>query len=164
MPVINDLSGFGRGFCGCLSVRRRTVPADDFDTRMIVEPLLYGFGIAVRQEINDIAPLQIHDNRSVPLPSDPGPVIDPNKTGRRRRFLVEPPDASEQRVWAGGHGEDTGEAGVGFTAESQPNRTADSAEAVSRMGIRLHKPREALGKDAARALGLWAKERSDRDF
>ena len=164
MPAIDDLLCLGCCIDGRLGVGRPAVPADEFDARMIVEPLLDGFGIAVGQEIDHVAPLKIHDDGAVPLAFEPGPVVDPNEAGRRRGVVLEPLDASEQRVWAGGHGEENGQAGAGFASESKPNRSVGLAEAVGCTSIRPSEPLKSLGKEAARAFGPWAKESSDRDL
>jgi hypothetical protein len=164
MPAIDNLLCLGCCIGGRLGVGRPTVPADEFNARMIVEPLLDGFGIAVGQEIDHVAPLKIHDNSAVPLAFEPGPVIDPNEAGRWRGVILEPLDASEQRVWAGGHGEQNGQAGAGFATKSESNRSVGLVETVSGTSIRPNKSLKSLGKEAARAFGPWAKESSDRDL
>jgi hypothetical protein len=67
MPAINNLLRMRRYLRDRLSVRRPAVTANEFDTWMIVEPLLRCFGIADRQEIDDLAALKIHDDDAVAL-------------------------------------------------------------------------------------------------
>ena len=93
MPAINNLLCLGRCSNGRLGVGRPAVSADEFDARMIVEPLLNGFGIAVGQEINHVAALKIHDDGAVSLAFEPGPIIDPDEAGRWRGVVLEPLDA-----------------------------------------------------------------------
>ncbi|MDR3632495.1 MAG: hypothetical protein P4L84_01590 [Isosphaeraceae bacterium] len=132
MPAIDDLLRLRRCLDGRLSIGRPAITADEFDTRMIIEPFLYGFGITAGQEIDDVASLKVHDDRAVPLAFELGPVVDPNESGRRRGFVLKPIDPAQQRVWEGGHGEQTGEAGAGFTSQSQPNCTVGLLESVGR--------------------------------
>src|SRR5277367_1540865 len=117
MPTIGDLSGFGRAFCGRLSIGRRPVPTDDFNSRMVNEPILHSIRIAIRQEIDDIASLQIYDDGAVTSSFAPRPVVDADTSRRRKRLRIPLLNASKQRIRAGGDGQPHGEARTGFAAE-----------------------------------------------
>jgi hypothetical protein len=60
VPTIGDLAGLGDSFSGCLSIRRRTVPADDFNIRLVAEPRLYGVYLAIGQKVDGLASVEIH--------------------------------------------------------------------------------------------------------
>src|SRR5260370_8497833 len=147
-----------------MSIGRTAITSDELDTGMIVEPLLDGFGIAVGQEIDHVAPLKVHGGGCVTAAFERGRGIDPNEAERRRGFTLEPLDAPEQRVWAGGDRQEIGEAGAGFASESKPDRTVGLAEAVGCTSVRMNKPCKALCEDTARAFGLWAKETSNGEM
>ena len=103
MPAIGNLLGFRRTFRHRLGVGRRTVPADEFNARMFLEPLRDGIGITIGQEIDDVAPLQVHDDGAVALPFAPRPVVDADVSRMRHRAVFELLDATEQRIRAGCH-------------------------------------------------------------
>ena len=96
VPSIGDLLGLGRCFGGGLGVGRRAVAADQLDAGMGLEPRLDGRGVAVGQEVDDLAGLEVDDDGAVALSLAPGPVVDADEPrapeGRSPRLL----DATEQ--------------------------------------------------------------------
>src|SRR5512135_3207323 len=99
-----------------------TWPSHTFVTRGVLrwtrfEPLLDGLRVAVRQQIDDTAALQVHDNGAVSLPLAPRPVVDADEPWRRQWAVSELLDAAEPRVGAGRHGQAPGETGAGFAAQ-----------------------------------------------
>jgi hypothetical protein len=75
VPSIGDLLRFGCSFRCRLGVRGCTVPADKFNTRVLLEPVLHTLSIAVRQEIDNLSPLQVDYDGAVPSPFAPRPII-----------------------------------------------------------------------------------------
>jgi hypothetical protein len=161
MPAIGDLSGLGRAFCGCLSIRRRTVPADDFNARMVVEPFFHSIRIAVGQEIDDIAPLQVDDDRAVATSFAPRPVVDANDPERWHRRIVALLDAPEERIGAGRHGEPMGKARASLAAQGKADRMMSLAKPEGCTSARFGEPGEVLSEDPSRALRFEAPETSD---
>jgi hypothetical protein len=163
MPSIENLPCARSSVDDRLSISRPAIAADEFDTGMIVEPLLYGVCITIGKKINDATSHKIHDDGSVPLALEPGPVVDPNDP-RLRGFACELLDTSKERVWARRHCEEGAEAGSRFTTKSKSEGTVRLAKPVGRPSIWLSKPREALTEDPARALGMRTKKPSNREF
>lgn len=163
MPSIESLPCARSSVGDRLSISGPAIAADEFDTRMVVEPLPYGVRSTIGKEINDATSLEVHDDGSVPLTLEPGPVVDPNDS-RLCGFAVELLDTPKKRVWARRHCEQSAEPGSRFTTESESEGTVGLAKPFGRPGIRPSKPREALSEDAARALGIRTKEPSNREF
>ena len=164
VPAIGNLLGFRCTFRCCLGVGRRTVPADEFNARMILEPLRDGVSITIRQEIDDVAPLQVHDDRAVALPFAPRPVVDTDEARRRRCIVLERFDTSEQRIRAGCHGETIGKTSPSFSSESKADGLVGLAKAVCGACIGGGKTGKALGEDAPRTFGRRAEEAANRDI
>src|SRR5262249_20945959 len=59
VPAIGDLHGIGRGFGGGLGVGAGAVAADDLDTGVVLQPLLKRRAVAARQQVDDLAALEI---------------------------------------------------------------------------------------------------------
>jgi hypothetical protein len=156
MPTIGDLLGVRGRFGGGLDVVGPAVPADQFDTRMLFEPLLHRLGVAVGQEIHDVAPLQIHHDGAVTPPFAPGPIVDPDDAERGRGIVLDPLDAPQERVRTGRHGQTGGEAGTGLATEGIADRLVGLAEPGCGASVRLGEAREALGEEASGTLRLRA--------
>jgi hypothetical protein len=112
------------------------------------------FVFAVGHEVDDVAPLQVHDDGAVALPLAPRPVVDPHDARRRPRYVLELLDPAEQRVRAGGHGDEHGETGAGLAAQRIADGLVGPPEAVGRPGVLRSETGEALGEDPTGAL--WA--------
>jgi len=117
--------------------------------------------LAVGQNIDGAAALQIDDERAVALSSAPSPVVDADDARRRRRRQRRRPDQAQQRVAADQHGQPRRQAGASLTSCAE----GDAALCLGKAGCAPH-PRQghcwqALGKDAARALGGRAPEVPD---
>lgn len=65
---------------------------------MFVEPFLHGLRVAIGQQVDDAAALEVHDDRPVPLSSAQCPVVDPYESGRRRLGIIDGLDATQDRV------------------------------------------------------------------
>ncbi len=88
---------------------------------MSFKPFLDSLATAVGEEVDDIASFQVHDDGAVALPIEPGPVVDPHEPRRRDRVILELPDAPEEFIGAGRHGEPRSEAGDGLAAQGATN-------------------------------------------
>src|SRR5512135_2972644 len=161
MPAIGDLLGIGRRFGSGLGIVRPAVPADQFDAGMSREPGLDRFRVTVGQQINDPATLQVHDDGPVASPLAPGPVVDTDEPRGRSRLVLELLDAPEQRIRAGRHGQADGQARAGLATQGTADRAVGLAEPRGGSCVRGGEPRETLGEDATRAVGLRAGETAD---
>ena len=78
VPAVGDLHGLGGTLRRRLGVGRRTVPADDLDPGMLLEPRRDSVPLAVGEQVDDVTALQVHDDGAVTLSLAPRPVIDPH--------------------------------------------------------------------------------------
>ena len=156
VPAICDLPSFGCCFCGCLSISRRAVPADDLNTRMVTEPFFHGLCIAVRQEVDDIAPLQVYDDGAVASSFAPRPVVDANEPRRWCRTTAVLLDAPQKRICTGRHGQPKTESRAGLATQGIADRSVSLAEPGGCTSARLSEPWQAFGEDTAWALTLEA--------
>ena len=147
-----------------LGVGGRAVPADHLDPGMGLEPRRHGVRVAVGQQVDDVTAFQVHDDGAVALPLAPRPVVDPHDPRGPCRLVLEPLDPPQQCIGAGGHRHACGEAGAGLTAQRRADVRLGLPEPVGGPCPRCGEPREALGEDASRAVGLWADEAADGDL
>ena len=61
-----------------LRIETRTVAAYDLDTGMSAQPSGSTVRASVGQQVNHLALFQVAEDRPIPLPLSPSPVIDPN--------------------------------------------------------------------------------------
>lgn len=73
---VGYLQSLRRSLAGSLCVEATTIPADDFDFGMAAQPLRAALDIAIFQNVDNCAPLEIDDDCSVVLRFSPTPVID----------------------------------------------------------------------------------------
>ena len=100
---------------------------------------------------------------AVALPLAPGPIIDPDEAGRRRRVALESLDVAKERIRADRHGQSGSESGADLAAEGTADRFVGPAESGRGASMWLGEAREALGEGAARAVRLGAGEAADGD-
>ena len=162
VPSIGDLPGLGRRLGGGLGVGRRAVPADQLDVGMGPEPRLDGRGITVRQEIDDVAGLEVDDDGAIALPLAPGPVVDADEPRGPRRWRPRPLDAPQQRVGAGRHGGLPRQPRPGFAPQGRADGEVELVEPRGRAGMPGREPVERLHEDATRTFRLRTGESADR--
>ena len=107
---------------------------------MILEPFFHGLRVAIGQEIDDIAPLQIDDDGAVAMSFAPRPIVDADESGRRFRLIFELLDAPQQRVRAGCDGQAYGEPRAWLAAEGATNRLVSRPKEGGCTSIRRGKP------------------------
>jgi len=73
MPAVRHLDRFGQRFRHCLAIAATAVARDDGDLLMLGQPGSDGRDLAVRQESDDPAPLQIAHDAAVAMVSAPRP-------------------------------------------------------------------------------------------
>jgi len=76
MPAVRNLHSLRRGCRRRLGIEAGPVPADDLCSGMRSKPLRCALCAAVRQQIYNLALLKVAENRSVPVPFTPRPIID----------------------------------------------------------------------------------------
>jgi len=164
VPAICNLNGLGRAAANAVGVSTGAVTRDDLDAGMVVQPSPNRLRLTVGQNIDRTVALQIDDERAVMLAPAPSPVIDADDARRRRRRQRRRPDQAQQRVAADRHGQLRRQAGAGLTSCAEGDTALCLGEAGSAPHPRQGHCRQALGKDAARALGSRAPEAPDLQF
>ena len=117
MPSIGALLRLRRGLGGRLGVGRRAIAADQLDAGMGREPGLDGRCVAVGQEVDDLARLEVDDDGAVALPLAPGPVVDADESRGLRRSGLRSLDAAQQCIGAGRDAELLRRPGTGLAPE-----------------------------------------------
>ena len=64
--MVGDLHGVRYGFAGRLGVRGGTVAGDDLNPRVGPEPRCDGRRLPVREQVDDLPPLEVDKDRAVP--------------------------------------------------------------------------------------------------
>src|SRR5579863_8134737 len=80
METVSDLSGLGCTYSGTLRVKPVAIAADDFDPRVLTQPLRERGGGAIRQHVGHRSGLKIHEDRSACGASAPSPLINANNS------------------------------------------------------------------------------------
>ena len=84
MEAVGDLPGLWRAPARSLGIKAAAIAANDLDPGMLVKPLSRSFRRAIRQHVDDLSLLQIHNDRPVAAALSPAPVINashPNRSG-----------------------------------------------------------------------------------
>ena len=76
MEAVGDLPGLWRALARSLGIKASTVPADNLYLRVPPEPLGGGGRRAIRQYVDYLSSLQVHNDRPVGTALSPAPVID----------------------------------------------------------------------------------------
>src|SRR5512135_583441 len=66
VPAVGDLHGVRRGLAGSLGVDTGPITGDDLDARVLTEPCGDSRRLAVREEVDDVPPLEVDADGAVP--------------------------------------------------------------------------------------------------
>ena len=77
MPSIGHLGGVRRALTDSVGICASTIAGDDLDTGTITQPPTDCRCFAVRQQIDDLVRLHVHQHRAVAVTPPPCPVVDP---------------------------------------------------------------------------------------
>ena len=119
MPAIRDLDRLRCALAHAISIGAGPVTRDDLDAMMPAKPRGQSPGVAIGQEIDDAALLEVAQDRAVALAAAPGPIIDPEHARAAR--LIGATLASteaEERVGAQGRAETLGQPRAGLSDRS----------------------------------------------
>ena len=161
VPPVRNLDGLGCAGANAVGVSTRAVSRDDLDAGMTVQPRSDRLRVAIGQHVDRTVALEIDDERAVALSSAPSPVVDADDVGRRHRGQGCRSDQAQQRVAADRHGQARRQAGAGFASCAESDGALRLGEAGGASHPRQGCGRQALGKDAPRALGSRAPETPD---
>jgi hypothetical protein len=163
MPSIGDLLGLGRGFGGSLGIGRVTVAADQLDARMRLQPCLDVHRVAVGQEVDHVARLEVNNDGAVALSFTPGPVVNPHDSRCVWRSCLCSFDATQQRIGTGWYNESLGQSATGLTPEGRAYGEVSPGQSRRRSGISCREVMKRLDEDSTRAPVVGAEESADGD-
>src|SRR4051794_1114056 len=95
MEAVGNLDGVWRTPACTVRVGAGTITADHADARVLTQPGYQAGRRPIWQKIDRTPTLQINQNRSVPLTTSPGPVVNakyPWRLGRRQRRCAHQPE------------------------------------------------------------------------
>src|ERR1700722_7244071 len=90
MPSVCDLQRVLCVLARAIGVSSCAATSDNLDTRMPKEPISHSLGLSVGEPVDDSISLKIYQDRAIPMPTTPGPVVDgkhawsPNELPARR--------------------------------------------------------------------------------
>ena len=123
--------------------------------------VLDGRGVAVGQEIDDVARLEVDDDGAVALPLAPGPVVDADESRGCRGSSPRLLDATQQGIGAGRHGGLLRQPRPGFTTQGRADGEVGPGESRGRASMPGREAVERLDEDAARASRAGTEESAD---
>ncbi|GEO43690.1 hypothetical protein SAE02_78380 [Skermanella aerolata] len=119
VPPVGTLTCCRCTLTGAVGIKTTPVADDDLNAGMLAQPGREASGIAVGQEIDDMAQFKVAQDGSIGLSLSPRPFIDPEHTWCRRLLDHDRPDHAQQRSAADRHGELVRQARRGRIAKSQ---------------------------------------------
>jgi hypothetical protein len=118
VKTIGNLQCVRCAFTCALGISASSIPADDFDSWVSLQPFLQSFRLSIRQKVNRLVTLQIDQNGSVSLAFPPCPVIHTKGSDMRlyrgAHILLQ---YAQNRIGAGGDTELRGKAESGFATQ-----------------------------------------------
>jgi len=164
MPTIGYLHGLGcRSRCS-LAVSATAVARDDADFRLTRQPVLDGGGLAVGEQVDDAAPLEVADDAPVALSAFPRPIVDADDAQGRAIAGGVPAHDPQQGVFADRQHQPPRERGRRSTTQGYAEMMHDCLEprGAPRRSF-SHRVAELLGKNAALATGFGTAKSANRD-
>src|SRR5438094_1257207 len=148
MEPVGNLDGVGCTPACAVRVGSGTITADHVDTGVLTQPGYQPARRTIWQKIDRAPTLQINQNRSVPLTTSPGPIVDAKYTwrlGRRQRRCAH---QTEERGAAGRHAEASPKprSRTATERESDVLQCRTKGDAVA--GAATGESRHLLGEDA----------------
>ena len=159
VPSIGDLHGVRAALIGRLPVGGAAITCDHPDRWPVREPRRNSRRFAVRQNVNDAAPLEIADDGSIAMTPPPGPIINPHDSRWWRRWTVRRTSANQTqyRLATHRHGKSPCQACTGCTTGGEADMTLHFRQPVATSGMLLRSLRKALSKDLPRTAAVASK-------
>jgi hypothetical protein len=105
VPSVGTLTRRRRALAGAVGIKPAAVADNDLDAGMPAQSGREATGMAVGQEINDLAQFKVAQDGPIDLSLSPRPFIDPEHARCRRLLDHDRPDHAQQRSAADRHGE-----------------------------------------------------------
>ena len=164
MPTVGDLYGPGSTETGATGVFGRTVPGHDFDVRSLQEPAGQRRRGAVREEVDDAMPIQIHQDNAVAAALPHRPVVDADVSGGLRVRHRHGPDQAQHRGPARRHAQVRQEPRLGSAAADDADPPLRFGQPARPPGPRRNEIGRPLGEGASGAARVRAVEAPDLDI
>jgi hypothetical protein len=129
---------------------------------MLLQPGNHGLGLPIREEIDDTVPLEINQNRAIPMPAAEGEVIDTQDPWHGSAIDRGGPDGAQDRIRASPHPQPHQESCARFAPHDEADQFQGLGTARSPPRVRSNDTGESLGEDAALAGVGAAPEASHR--
>ena len=136
MPPVRDLDRLGCTLANAVGKDAGSVPGNDLDARVGLQPRGQALGPPVRQQVEHAVAFEVDQHRSVAVAAAPGPFVDrqhPHRRPRLRRGAGASCHA-QQRIGADRHGQARGEAGTELAADSEAEMALQVAQPLGPPG------------------------------
>ena len=147
-----------RALSGTVGVDVGPIAGDHLHAGVVAQPSGEGAGVAVGQQIHDLAALEVDQDRAVAAALAPRPLVHPEHARRRRLGACRRFGEPQERVGAGGHRETRREPGSRLAAKGEGDLALDVGEALAAPGEGTGDAGQPLGEGPPRAGGLGAEE------
>lgn len=143
MPSVGDLNGLRGTASRALGIAAGPITGDHLDAGVLLEPTRNSVGAPVRQELDDLATLEVAYDRAVALAAPECPVVNADHAPRPPRLDCGGADQAQKRIPARRHREASRQPRSGLlVGGAQPRSSTDAHR---------HHRREPFGEDAAGA-------------
>ena len=161
VPAVGDLYGPGSTEAGATGVLGRAVPGHDFDVWSLQEPAGQRRSGAVREEVGDAMPIQVHHDGAVAAALPHRPVVDADVRGYRRVRHRHGPDQAQHRGSARRHAQVRQEPRPGSAAADDADPPLRFGQPTCPPGPRRDEIGRLLGEGAPGAARVGAVKASD---
>lgn len=158
VPTIGNVDSAGCTAATTVGKTGAAIAGDDFNARMLPQPSGEAVRLAIRQEIDDPALLEIDQNGAVAMAAAPRPIVDADHARHDDWFCGTAAHQPQQRVAAGRHAEPVRQSRPRHTAECEGNMTLDIAQPGGPLSAWTMLARQAFGKDSPCAGGITTVE------
>lgn len=153
MEPVGYLQSLPRALACGLRIKATAIPADDFDLRMLPQPIRAAFNAAIREDINHRAPFEIDNNCPITLEFLPTPIINADDFGCGRSVLHLTFQLAQHRVIADADAQ-TVQKPFGWTPARGMIKVAyNCTETGGSAPVWFCDSRGLIGKGSARAFG-----------
>src|SRR5581483_8058450 len=161
---VGDLNGLRSTVACGLTVAPAPIPADDLGMAMRLQPGEDRLGLAIWQEVDYTAPLEVDKDRSIAMAPTEGEVVDPQHAWIRMIGQRAPPNGAEQGIGASPHGQPAQDAGTGLAAQREPDDFECLSQSRRAASVGSGDTRQALGEDTPPAIGSFTEEPTDGEL
>src|ERR671932_1930970 len=125
MPAIGYLYCVWSSLASSIGVGSGSVPANDLDAGMLLEPSDKRLGSAIGEQVYGAMPLQVHEDRPVSLCTAQGEVVDAQYPGRRVCRDRRSSNIAKQGRWTGRHAQTIHQPGSGLSTHGEAHQPKD---------------------------------------